>query len=94
MITPQNLVAHELCGLAVEVVDSTDRSRIGTGGKVVWETQHTLVIATGDGEKVVPKAECAFVFDLPPKVRVEGSAIHHKPADRVKRGLKLMRKWR
>lgn len=94
MITPQNLVAHELCGLKVEVVGSSDAGRIGTHGEVVWETQHTLVISTKEGEKKVPKTECTFVFDLPPKVRVEGAAIDHKPVERVKRGLKLMRRWR
>lgn len=104
MITPENIVAHELCGLKVEVVKSTDLGRIGLKGEVVDETQHTLVIKNQKGEKRVPKSECIFVFDLPPevkktsvfetKVQVDGAAIHFKPVDRVKRGLKIKRKWR
>ncbi len=94
MIKPENLIAHELCGLEVEVVGSTDKGRMETEGEVVWETFHTLVVSTEKGEKVVPKQGTVFVFDLPPKVRVEGESIHFRPVDRTKKGIKLMRRWR
>lgn len=94
MITPENLVAHELCGLKVKVESSTDARRKGVKGVVVWETQHTLVIQTKEGEKIVPKKECVFTFDLPPAVRIDGELLGSKPVERTKRGLKIMRRWR
>ena len=92
MITPQNLVAHELCGLNVEVSSSTDKGRAGTRGTVVWETQHTLIVLTEEGEKIVPKRECIFTFFIPEKVQVDGKSIEFKPVERTKRGLKIMRR--
>jgi len=43
-ITPETLTRHELCGLHVEVVESTDPARVGTSGRVVRETTNTLLI--------------------------------------------------
>lgn len=47
-LTPETLTRHELCGLHVEVVESTDPSRVGIAGRVVRETTNTLVIESDD----------------------------------------------
>ncbi|MEE6210127.1 ribonuclease P protein component 1 [Salarchaeum sp. III] len=44
MLTPENLPRHELVGLHVEVVDSTDPSRVGIAGRIVDETMRTLLV--------------------------------------------------
>ena len=62
--TPETLPRHELASLPVRVVDATNPSLIGLEGRVRRETQNTLVIATSDGTRVVPKAEATFEFTL------------------------------
>ncbi|MFB6270655.1 MAG: ribonuclease P protein component 1 [Halobacterium sp.] len=44
-VTPETLPRHELNGLHVRVVESTDPSRVGIEGEVVRETTRTLVIS-------------------------------------------------
>jgi len=87
MITERNLVRHELIGLEVEVVNSTNKSQIGIKGRVVDETYKMLVIETEKGEKKVAKKDCVFVFKIPSgkKVQVEGWLLVGKPEDRIKR---------
>ena len=40
-ITPQNLVRHEFCGLAVKVKKSTDPTQDGLMGKIINESYKT-----------------------------------------------------
>jgi ribonuclease P protein subunit POP4 len=89
-ITPRNLVRHELCGLKVRVVESTNPSQKGLEGKVVYETYNTLRIETKEGkEKIVPKDITVFVFTLPDgtKVQVDGKLLVGRPEDRIKKKL-------
>ena len=81
----KNILAHELIGLEVKVMDSSDRGRKGFSGRVVDETKHTLRIESAAGEKVVPKKECVFGFKTPEGVvEVEGIRLCHRPEDRTK----------
>lgn len=90
--TPENLPRHELIGLDAEVVESTDPSRTGIDGRVVDETQNTLLIETSEGEKTVPKEESVFRFRLEDlKVRVNGKLLSGRPEERI--GKKLPGKW-
>ena len=91
-ITPQNLVRHELIRLAVGIVKSTDPTQKGLKGKVIDETYKTLKIETKNGEKIIPKENCVFVFTLPnkQKVEVDGKLLVSRPEDRIK---KKFPKW-
>ncbi|MFB6105839.1 MAG: ribonuclease P protein component 1 [Halobacteriaceae archaeon] len=84
-VTPENLVRHELVGLDVEVVDSTDAERVGTAGRVVGETTRTLELCTDAGVTVVPKRGTTFEFALPDgeSVVVEGRVLEARPARRT-----------
>jgi ribonuclease P protein subunit POP4 len=44
-LSPETLPRHELVGLHVRVVESTDPNRVGIEGRVVRETMQTLHIA-------------------------------------------------
>lgn len=90
MITPENLVRHELIGLLIEVVESSNKFLTGLSGTVVDETRQTLTIKTGKGEKKIPKDVCVFVFRLPDgkKVKVNGELLVSRPEDRIKKKLK------
>ena len=91
MITPRNLIKHELIGLKVEVEKSSNKSQIGIKGVVVNETKNTLIIKTKENEKRIQKKNATFVFKIPGhKVRVDGNRIVARPEDRIKLKVK---KW-
>ena len=62
MISPDNLVRHELVGLSVRVVDADSDAHVGIAGRVLYETAHTLVVRTDSGDKRVPKAGTTMEF--------------------------------
>ncbi len=92
MMTPENLIRHELIGLKVKVVSSGNQSQIGMKGEVADETRNTLVIRTDTKNKTIIKAQAIFEFTLPSgeRVRVEGRLLVARPEDRVRKTLK---KW-
>lgn len=97
MITPKNLARHELIGLQVEVVSSSNKSHVGAKGTVTDETRQTLTIETEKGrgkkaERNFAKDQCTFRFTLPSgqKVKVDGRLLVARPEDRIKKKLK---KW-
>jgi ribonuclease P protein subunit POP4 len=92
MMTPENLIKHELIGLKVKVVSSTNQSQIGLEGEVSDESRNTLTIETSSGSRSIPKDQATFEFILPSgeSVRVDGKLLVARPEDRVKKSLK---KW-
>ena len=91
-ITPKNLVRHELIGLRAKVSSSSNKSMIGTAGKVVNETKNMLVLRTARGIRKIGKTTSDFIFTLPDrrKVEVRGKIIEMRPEDRTKM---KTRKW-
>ncbi|MBI4181794.1 MAG: ribonuclease P protein component 1 [Candidatus Aenigmarchaeota archaeon] len=87
MITPENLVRHELIGLQVLIEKSANSHARGLEGRVVDESRNTLVLEVGDKEKTLAKEECTFVFTLPSgeRVRVAGRVLVARPEDRIKK---------
>lgn len=84
-ITKENILGHELIGLEIIVIQSTDPKRIGTKGIVVDETQNTFVIINDGEEQVIPKKECEFEFNLNgEKVIIKGKEILRRSEDRTK----------
>jgi len=87
-ITPENIAQHELIGLFAKVVESKDPTLINFEGKIVDETQKTLLFLSRDRKtKRVPKAICTFYIILPDgiTVKVDGKILFGKPQDRVKK---------
>jgi ribonuclease P protein subunit POP4 len=64
-LTPETLLRHELNGLCVRVVESTNPDAVGISGRVVSETMRTLVVSDGSRERRVPKRGTTFEFALP-----------------------------
>lgn len=87
MISPENILRHELIGLEITVADSTNKKIVGLKGKVVDESRQTLKIKTPKGEKTVIKDQCVFSFCLSTGicVRVDGKQLVSRPEDRVKK---------
>ncbi len=93
MITPHNILKHELIGLPVEIVSSTNLSLLGIKGKVVFETRNTLIIEKEGCSKeiTVPKDIAVFKFKLDNcSVEVIGKLLIGRPEDRLKRKSKIL----
>lgn len=85
MRTPENLQRHELIGLPVVVVSSTNPTMVGLKGKVEDETRDTLLIS---GRRV-PKAGNTFLFSVGgEKVEIMGVVLQGRPEDRIKKKVK------
>lgn len=86
MITPKNITRHELIGLEVRVVESTDPTLKDIHGKVIDETKNTLTVEVNGKRKVVPKGVCTFLFKLGSMVvEVRGRVLLGRPQDRIKK---------
>ncbi|EHP87734.1 Ribonuclease P, Rpp29 [Methanotorris formicicus Mc-S-70] len=90
MITPYNILRHELIGLEVEIVKSRNPSMIGIKGRIIDESRNTLVIEKENGQEVIiPKDIAVFRFKLPTcRVDVDGRLLIGRPEDRLKRKIK------
>ena len=93
--TPETILAHELVGLRVRVVEARNEDLVGVTGRVVEETTNTLRIEGEDSSegptdggriRTVPKAGATFEFELPAGeyVTVEGRRLVSRPARRTK----------
>ena len=87
MLTPQNLIRHELIGLELTVIRCMNSCSIGLCGRVIDETRNTIIISQDGSRKVIPKATACFRFTLPSgvKVDVDGVQIMGEPENRVKK---------
>jgi ribonuclease P protein subunit POP4 len=94
MITPENLVRHELIGLKVRIASSENPEIAGVSGRVIDESRNTLTMETpARKEKTFVKEQCVFSFYLPSVrkwVKVDGRIIIARPEDRIK---KKFEKW-
>ncbi len=60
MITPENVLRHELIGLNVLVVHATNPAQEGITGLITDETRNMITIQTPVGLKHVPKKHSIF----------------------------------
>ena len=82
--TPETLPTHELNGLPVRVVESTNPDLVGISGRVVIETTNTLHVADGSDGRVrqVPKRGTTFEFELVADASEIGRARESTPVER------------
>jgi ribonuclease P protein subunit POP4 len=85
MITPKNILRHELIGLPVEVVHASNPAQQGIAGRIVDETKNMVVIETSRGTKRIEKAHATFRLTVPDGtvVDVSGSALVAQPEKRI-----------
>jgi ribonuclease P protein subunit POP4 len=93
MITPQNVIRHELIGLRVRVADSSNPGQIGIEGTIVDESKNMLVIMTREGPKRIQKRYALFDLCLPDDtlVRVDGSILVMQPEKRTGMRIRKLR---
>ncbi len=90
--TRKNIFYHEIIGLKVRIIEHSDPSLVGVVGRIVDETQKTIVIETLSGKrKRVLKEHGVYEIRLPhreEKVIIRGFEILGRPEDRLKNILK------
>ncbi len=84
MITCDNLRFHEIIGLGVEVVNSTNPQIIGISGKIINETKSMFVLNTKKGIKKLPKENSMWKFLLDDTTIVlSGKLLKKRPYERL-----------
>lgn len=91
MITPYNILRHELIGLPATVARSRDKTADGITGEIIRESGNTITIKTKKGEKTLIKENVTLKIELPKKssVEVEGSLLSGRPQDRTKKRIRI-----
>lgn len=86
-VTPENVLAHELIGLGVRVVESPDPTLVDVSGTIVFETKNTISIRADSTIKQMAKQAMK-------KIEVQthsgvcfisGSSLIGRPEDRISR---------
>jgi ribonuclease P protein subunit POP4 len=85
MISPQNVIRHELIGLDVLVVHASNPAQEGFIGRIIDETRNMLIIEGARGVRRIPKRMSTFRFTLPDgrMVEVDGSVLVMAPERRI-----------
>ncbi len=86
-----NLALHELTGLMVRVINSSDRHQIGISGTVLIETKNTLLVLTSKGAKrTLIKRSSVFEFSVDGRrCLIDGNVIGFRPHERIERCIRL-----
>lgn len=86
-MSASNILFHELIGLKVTIVESSDDTLKGLSGEVIDETKHTLKIRSNKIPKTIAKSTVTLRIELPEgkDVTVEGKKISYRPQDRIGR---------
>jgi ribonuclease P protein subunit POP4 len=92
-IAPENIVRHELTGLATHIVESSDPTLVCRSGVILGESKEMIRLDTKSGEITLPKSVCVFDITLPNGaiVRIDGTVLRGRPEDRMKK--RLNRSW-
>lgn len=91
MITPYNILRHELIGLEARVVEATHPG-YKCEGEIMDETRNTLKIKTSHRKiKKLPKDCITLELKLPQeaKVKVDGNLLLARPEDRIKKKYRI-----
>jgi ribonuclease P protein subunit POP4 len=85
MISPQNVLRHELIGLDVLVSGAANPLHRELCGRIIDETKNLLIIETSHGVKRIPKMHSRFQLHLPGSelVEIDGSVMVLAPEKRI-----------
>ena len=85
MITPQNVLRHELIGLDVLVSGAANPLHRGLSGHIIDETKNLLILETSQGVKRIPKMHSTFQVRINGRelVEIDGSVMVLAPEKRI-----------
>ncbi len=86
-ITRRNLLQHELIGLEMKILESSESSLVGKKGIIVDETMNMIKLKQKKGFKKIPKRGIKMSIRIPngDEVKVNGEELVARPEDRVKK---------
>ena len=86
-ITHENVLAHELIGQSVRIVDSRDPSLKSVTGKIIYETKNVLIINSDRNTIKVPKNIVKLSLRLSDgnDCMINGSDLVGRSEDRIQR---------
>ena len=87
-VTPDNILSHEIIGLDVRLLESTDRRLEGLNGTVVFETRNTLSIRKNSDRMIQIPKQAAKRIEVQTRLGVcfiSGSSLIGRPEDRLTR---------
>jgi len=87
MITPENLLSHELVGLRATILCASQPTLVGLSGTIIYETKNMITIKVKSGSKRVSKLVARKIkLRLPGNVCfINGASLIGRPEDRVLR---------
>jgi ribonuclease P protein subunit POP4 len=87
VLTPLNLVRHELIGLRAKVIKSKNPSDQGMEGKIIDESFKTISLEVNGKEKKIYKENVILIIEQPDgkKVQVDGKLLLARPWERIKK---------
>ncbi len=81
---PKELVRHELIGLYIVILDSSNKTNIGIKGKIVDETKFTIVINHNNTKKRLFKNNITMnVYVNKNIILIQGKSLIGRPKDRT-----------
>ncbi|HYX56871.1 MAG TPA: ribonuclease P protein subunit [Nitrososphaeraceae archaeon] len=91
MINADNIIAHELIGLDVEITKKDNLVGPKLYGKIVFETKNMILLKTSFGIRGVPKAiiKKARFFLSEGGCFISGISLIGRPEDRISRIFEL-----
>ena len=89
---PENILRHELIGLNVKIVRSSNRFLQGRSGLIINESRNMLTLSRKGRKVLIPKNVATFRFKLADGrlVDVDGSRLLGRPENRLKTRI---RRW-
>jgi ribonuclease P protein subunit POP4 len=87
-VTAENILYHELVGLATRIDESPDATLRGVSGTIISETRNTITVENGSGRSL------QIAKNVATRIRMEtgsgvcfisGSSLIGKPEDRLAR---------
>jgi len=92
MTTPENVLAHEIIGLSVKIIKSSDPALVGVNGTVIFETKNMISLSSDSSVKQIAK-KAAGKIGIKTNSGVcfiSGSSMIGRPEDRISRFKKLV----
>lgn len=86
-VEKDRLTRHELIGLKIAVIKSSNPLHLGIKGVVMDETRNTLVIFDNSKRRRVPKDDVTYGFTMPDgsSIEIEGRSLLGRPVDRLRK---------
>ena len=91
MISPENILAHELIGMNIEIITKDNHGFYNLHGRILFESKNMILLQTIFGIKKIPKEmiKKARLLISGRDCFINGFSLLQRPEDRVSRIFEL-----